>query len=106
MGPDEVTPREYLMLQYLSHGLSNKEIAAAMLTTEGTVKTQLARIFRRTGWDSRHKAALAFLAGKFRQVKQVKSFPRAPSRKLSDEDAAENERWERIWAERFEKVNG
>lgn len=54
-----LTPRHCQILELLSGGLSNKEIASFTGLTLGTVKTYLCRdIFRRLGVSSRFEAAL------------------------------------------------
>jgi DNA-binding CsgD family transcriptional regulator len=41
----KLTAQHLEMLQYLSHGYSNREIGAAMRLTENTVKTHMRKIF-------------------------------------------------------------
>lgn len=58
-GPDSlVTARELDVLRHLSRGASNKEIAAALFVTEGTVKNHFTSIFEKLGVKSRTEAVL------------------------------------------------
>jgi len=57
--PDRLTVREAEVLAYMSRGLSNQEIAAALFLGEATVKTHINRIFAKT--QSRDRAqAIAY----------------------------------------------
>jgi two-component system nitrate/nitrite response regulator NarL len=58
-GPGQLslTPRETEILELLSHGLSNKEIADKLSITESTVKTHLHSLLTKTG--ARNRAELA-----------------------------------------------
>jgi DNA-binding CsgD family transcriptional regulator len=71
---DEIslTPRQYQMVELLSGGLTNKEIALAMGISDGTVKVYLSRIPRHTGKRTRVGLALAFLAGDFCDVRVLR----------------------------------
>jgi DNA-binding CsgD family transcriptional regulator len=71
---DEIslTPRQYQMVELLSGGLTNKEIALAMGISDGTVKVYLSRIPRHTGKRTRVGLALAFLAGDFCDVRALR----------------------------------
>ncbi|KOR76347.1 protein kinase domain-containing protein [Paenibacillus solani] len=53
----ELTRREKEVLQLVSQGLSNKEIAAALTISNETVKTHLKKIFEKLKVDKRVKAA-------------------------------------------------
>ncbi|AKF09537.1 response regulator [Sandaracinus amylolyticus] len=53
-----VTARELDVLRYLGRGASNKEIAAALFVTEGTVKNHVTSIFEKLGVTSRTEAAM------------------------------------------------
>ncbi|UJR87019.1 response regulator [Sandaracinus amylolyticus] len=53
-----VTARELDVLRYLGRGASNKEIAAALFVTEGTVKNHVTSIFEKLGVTSRTEAAI------------------------------------------------
>ncbi len=52
----ELTPREVEILGLISSGKSNKEIAALISTTEGTVKIHVTHIFRKLGVKDRTQA--------------------------------------------------
>jgi DNA-binding NarL/FixJ family response regulator len=51
--PKKLSERERAVLRYLLEGLTNKEIASAMLTSETSVKTILQRLFLKTGVRAR-----------------------------------------------------
>jgi non-specific serine/threonine protein kinase len=53
---ESVTKRELQILQYLSQGLSNREIAAKLVISLGTVKWYNKQIYRKLGVHSRTKA--------------------------------------------------
>lgn len=63
-GADEVfgalTPREREVASYLAAGMSNEQIAAALVVTVGTVKDHVHRILRKTGLASRAAVAAAW----------------------------------------------
>jgi DNA-binding NarL/FixJ family response regulator len=52
-----LTQRETQLLNLVVHGLSNKEIADALMLSEGTVKYYFARLFRKTGVRDRFELA-------------------------------------------------
>ncbi len=51
-----ITPRELEMLQLMSEGLSNREIADRVNVSENTVKTHLSRVFDKLGARRRTQA--------------------------------------------------
>ena len=53
-----LTNREGQLVSLLSQGLKNKEIAAALMVSEGTVKVYLSRLFEKTGVKDRFELAL------------------------------------------------
>jgi two-component system response regulator DesR len=53
-----LTQREGQLVSLLAQGLKNKEIATALLTTEGTVKVYLSRLFEKLGVKDRLELAL------------------------------------------------
>lgn len=55
-GVHRLTAREIEVLHWLSMGLSNKEIAAKLVVTEGTVKIHLNRIYSKLGAKGRVEA--------------------------------------------------
>ncbi|WHY67723.1 LuxR C-terminal-related transcriptional regulator [Neobacillus sp. SuZ13] len=55
-GVHRLTAREMEVLHWLSMGLSNKEIAAKLIVTEGTVKIHLNRIYSKLGAKGRVEA--------------------------------------------------
>jgi DNA-binding NarL/FixJ family response regulator len=56
--PEPLTPRETEVLRLLVGGFSNREIADAMLTSEGTVKNHVSTILSKLGVRDRVRAAL------------------------------------------------
>lgn len=54
-----LSSREREVLQLLARGASNKEIAAALFLSEGTVKNHLTSLFQKLGASDRTQAALA-----------------------------------------------
>lgn len=48
-----LTPAERIVVAYLTHGLSNKEIASALGKAEATVKHQVGSILQKTGVPTR-----------------------------------------------------
>ncbi len=56
--PEPLTPREIDVLRLMASGASNKEIAAALGTAEGTVKNQVSSIMSKLGVRDRTRAVL------------------------------------------------
>ena len=54
-----LTQREYYVIEELSKGLSNKEIASRLHVSEDTVKYRLKKVYRKWGLSSRHAAVRA-----------------------------------------------
>jgi DNA-binding NarL/FixJ family response regulator len=54
--PDDLTPREAEVLELLASGLSNAEIAEALVVSHATVKTHVNRIFHKIGARDRAQA--------------------------------------------------
>src|SRR5436305_6282554 len=54
--PDELTPREVEVLKLIAAGLSNREIADALVLSNATVKTHINRIFYKSGARDRAQA--------------------------------------------------
>jgi two-component system NarL family response regulator len=59
MGSEDLTPREFDVLQEIVHGKSNKEIAAALNVSEATVKTHINSLLGKLGVTDRTQAATA-----------------------------------------------
>jgi DNA-binding NarL/FixJ family response regulator len=56
--PDPLTVREEEVLRLVTTGLSNKEIAALLFISDGTVKSHVEHILRKLGVSDRAQAAV------------------------------------------------
>lgn len=61
MGSEDLTPREFEVLNEIVHGKSNKEIASALNVSEATVKTHINSLLGKLGVTDRTQAATAAL---------------------------------------------
>ncbi len=59
MGAQELTPREFDVLEQIVHGKSNKEIATELEVTEATVKTHINSLLGKLGVTDRTQATTA-----------------------------------------------
>jgi DNA-binding NarL/FixJ family response regulator len=53
-----LSPRERQLLRLVAQGLSNKQLAAELSISEGTVKVYLAKLFRKVGVHDRYELAM------------------------------------------------
>jgi two-component system NarL family response regulator len=61
MGSEELTPREFDVLEQIVHGKSNKEIASELKISEATVKTHINSLLGKLNVTDRTQAATAAL---------------------------------------------
>jgi DNA-binding NarL/FixJ family response regulator len=74
--PDDLTPQERRLLQFLADGLTNKQIAHEMSLSENTVKYHLKNILQKLGAQNRTEAAaFAVHSGLSRPVGQASPTP-------------------------------
>jgi DNA-binding NarL/FixJ family response regulator len=59
MGAEELTPREFDVLEQIVRGKSNKEIASELDVSEATVKTHINSLLGKLGVTDRTQAATA-----------------------------------------------
>jgi two-component system NarL family response regulator len=59
MGTEDLTPREFDVLEQIVHGKSNKEIATELNVSEATVKTHINSLLGKLGVTDRTQAATA-----------------------------------------------
>ena len=59
MGTEELTPREFDVLEQIVHGKSNKDIATELVISEATVKTHVNSLLSKLGVTDRTQAATA-----------------------------------------------
>ena len=59
MGAQDLTPREFEVLEHIVQGRSNKEIAAELAVSEATVKTHINSLLGKLGVTDRTQAATA-----------------------------------------------
>jgi DNA-binding NarL/FixJ family response regulator len=70
--PDKLTPRETEVLRLMAGGYSNREVALALGTSEGTVKNQVSSVLNKLGVRDRTRAVfkaleLGWLTGRTRK---------------------------------------
>lgn len=58
------SPRELEIIAAIADGLSNKEIAAKLYLSEGTVKNYISSILEKSGMEHRTQIAIYFLTGR------------------------------------------
>ncbi|WP_058186717.1 response regulator [Terracidiphilus gabretensis] len=73
VGTEELTQREFDVLEQIVHGKSNKEIAVELLISEATVKTHINSLLSKLGVSDRTQAATAAIQ---RGIIPLESLPR------------------------------
>ncbi len=76
MGAEELTPREFDVLEQIVHGKSNKEIATELEISEATVKTHINSLLSKLGVTDRTQAATAAIR---RGIVPLESLPKPKS---------------------------
>ena len=62
---ETVAENERLLAMLAAGGLSNKQLAAALRTSDKSVEGRLSRLFSRTGYRSRIELSRAMLTGEY-----------------------------------------
>jgi DNA-binding NarL/FixJ family response regulator len=70
-GVGVLSPRELEVLQLISNGLTNGEVAARLHVTVHAVKFHLAGIYRRLGVSNRTEAAVTYLRAQAEPVEPL-----------------------------------
>ena len=73
MGAEELTRREFEVLEQIVHGKSNKEIAAELIVSEATVKTHINSLLGKLGVTDRTQATTAAIQ---RGIVPLESIPK------------------------------
>jgi DNA-binding NarL/FixJ family response regulator len=76
MGAEDLTPREFDVLEQIVYGKSNKEIAAELDVSEATVKTHINSLLGKLGVTDRTQAATAAIQ---RGIVPLESLPKPKS---------------------------
>jgi DNA-binding NarL/FixJ family response regulator len=71
VGVGVLSPRELEVLQLISSGLTNGEVAARLHVTVHAVKFHLAAIYRRLGVSNRTEAAVTYLRSQAERVEPL-----------------------------------
>ena len=58
-----LSEREHAIVEQVAEGLDNKEIAAALYISEGTVRNHISSILAKMGLRNRTQIAIAYLRG-------------------------------------------
>ncbi len=68
---DHLTPREAEVLRRLALGLSNKEIASALVISEETVKSHVASVFSKLQVENRAQAVVQALRRRLIELEEL-----------------------------------
>ncbi len=82
-----LSPRESQLLELVSQGMSNKQIASALMISEGTVKVYFSKLFRKVGVTDRFELALYGLEHRsWKYDIAAREVPKQPARRASTDE--------------------
>jgi DNA-binding CsgD family transcriptional regulator len=76
---EKLSERDIRLLEMVSDGATNRQIAARLACSEKTVEQRLTRLYQRTGWRSRVELAAAWLDGSLARLGLVPDAQPSPT---------------------------